>query len=595
MIQNEIRLLLILILLGSINPNIAYCQNTKVSKSFRAKITDKDTAKPLIYASVFNKTTKRGTTSNLKGYFRLNGINVGDTIVVSYIGYESETIIFNPKKLKKSINLKPKNTLLDQVEILGENLLLYKLITKCKENRFDKSRTSKTYLSVKTKYENEQIELVESYYNAKFTGYNIDDFFLKNGRIALKKHNNRFFNSLGTSRAIFKHKLLKSTRQYPHNPFDLSKRKLKKYYNLKLISKYKDLGSNTIYEIGFSPKKKKEKYFEGKVWVDSTNMRIKKIILIKQDTKFHPFIAIGLDSVKKVDLYISKTFFNIEGEQYINSINFKYKIWYKPIDSSEFIISTNAFLYAYNYDEKFHLPLYKFHNSVYHDYRQILSIPYNKLFWDNINEFRIDEGKENNDEYVNKSNTCSINRFVDLNSFKEGFFEHPFVFWSKERIGFNDDNEDYTKYANQIPSDRYNFNVQIFLDMNFFNDSLNILTKTIFDPFNSYYRFEHTDMSKAFINMYFDLMEIQRKKISEKIKQTPNINFEKIERIYKNQMIEAKRIGKQFFQEVQRGTIRNKMIEWNNYIRNELSIDNLAIFNEDLLLENQEIIIKFKD
>lgn len=57
----------------------------------RGTVTDAASNAPLVAASIHLLGTKRGTSSNTKGYFELEAA-IGDTIVVSYIGHESKSI-----------------------------------------------------------------------------------------------------------------------------------------------------------------------------------------------------------------------------------------------------------------------------------------------------------------------------------------------------------------------------------------------------------------------------------------------------------------------------------------------------------------------
>lgn len=71
--------------------NLAYSQ----TQSIKGTITDKQSEMPLIGATVelIEIEQTKGTTTDIEGYFRLNGVPVGrQTLQISYIGYETITI-----------------------------------------------------------------------------------------------------------------------------------------------------------------------------------------------------------------------------------------------------------------------------------------------------------------------------------------------------------------------------------------------------------------------------------------------------------------------------------------------------------------------
>ena len=49
----------------------------------------KDDSGPLLGATVIVKNTTRGTTTDMDGKFRLEGLQPGDVLQVTYVGYDS--------------------------------------------------------------------------------------------------------------------------------------------------------------------------------------------------------------------------------------------------------------------------------------------------------------------------------------------------------------------------------------------------------------------------------------------------------------------------------------------------------------------------
>lgn len=129
-----------------------------------------------------------------------------------------------------------------------------------------------------------------------------------------------------------------------------------------------------------------------------------------------------------------------------------------------------------------------------------------------------------------------------------------------------------------IPAQRYHLEVQIFLDINELCDSVQLITKTIFDPYSSYYKFPTTKESQAFINIYFDLMEIERRKIEKELLEYKN-DVAKIQLKFIELKSRTENLSERYFREVQRGTNRENLVKWNNVVLNELNIDNMVFFD----------------
>lgn len=546
-----------------------------------AIILNKENSEPIPYATIYNQSSKKGTITNLNGFFSLENISINDALTISFVGFEKKHILITKSVLNQTIYLIPKTELLSEVTILADNSFLYNLIHNAKKTQTNKPKNAKTHYVLQSMIGNKQMELVECYYNGEFAGYDTKNLNLKNGRIALADFNNRFFISTESSKAMYMHRLFYTNEYFPISPFQLRKNQLKSKYDLSLVSKYLNKDSTTTYVINFTPKNHQEKYFSGRVWLNSDYGNIIKVNLNAENVSIHPFIPHGnAKSIKKVNINLSKTYQLIDFSSYVNSIDFNYQITYNTMEDSSYSVNTSAVLYAYDYKNEFILPKFNFSNGMYEDYRKINATPYNPFFWDNIDEFKIKNIARKNDYFIKrKSSITNQTLFLNNSFFEKGMFEHPYVFWSKNRVEFREssfDSKNNKSNLGMMPSDLYHLEAQIFLDVNELNDSLNYITKTIFDPFKSYYYFPKTNEGLAFINMYFDLIEINRRKLEEAFRKEKNA--ESIIQSYNQKHIEFENTIKQFFKEVEHGTNENAMLKWNQIIRKELGIDNIAIF-----------------
>lgn len=86
--------------------------------SLSGTITEHDTGMPIPGANVVVKGTTNGTTTNFDGEYTLNGVNMDDVIVYSYVGFATQEIPY-AGQATIDISLAPDAALLDEVVVVG--------------------------------------------------------------------------------------------------------------------------------------------------------------------------------------------------------------------------------------------------------------------------------------------------------------------------------------------------------------------------------------------------------------------------------------------------------------------------------------------
>lgn len=556
-------------------------QEREQTFSIKGIVIDSLEKKPLPFVSISKKRDRKGTRSDFEGQFILDDVRIGDSVDFYYIGYDKRLLRIDHNALEDTIYLNREAQQLDEVIILADNSILFDLISKSQKTASTKRYLAKTYFELETFNENKQLELFQGYYNGTFQAYNTVDLNMKNGRFALAPISKRIFASTESSKAMYMHQLMQHNDYFPTSPFELNSRQLKKSYKLRLNSKYLDENDNTIYVIRFEPKNISNDYFSGNVWIDSATCAIHKVILQATDSKVYPFTSIWPEhSLEKVDMELTKTFLNHQGNMVMSSTDFRYNLKYVSEEDSTISISSRAVLYPYNYYESFLLPFFHFTETSNSDYRRIQMLPYNNTFWQCEEEFKI-ENADYKTTFINEQATIKTYQLFSSDTlFKKNFFENPYVSWNGNRIlikGLSADSAKFYDERRTLYSDRYKLTIQLFVDINDLCDSTQIITKTIFDPYDSYFLFETTKESQVFLNIYFDLMEIERRKLAEKLEGCKN-DREEIKLAYNEAVEQSSKISQEYFKEVQRGTDKEALQKWNKLVIKELGIDNIRLF-----------------
>lgn len=284
----------------------------------RGRVTDIQTFEPVVFANIVFKGTTIGTQTGFDGTYVLNGITGSDSIIISFVGYETKTIGIIPDSEQDiDIHLTPALFSIAEVTIRpGENpaiKLLREVWRKMPENHIEKlqayqyvnysrstlfvrkpgyyKRTDKTFekpfygefekYSVKTG--TEDIPAIPSY----FTEILSDNYFLKStGRnfIHIKASNSEgiAFESTNLPAQLI-------TKQENYNFMDNTVRIIDRSFISPLSrfgpSYYKYYLNDTslidnryyCFRVDFLPKREEDPVFRGTFWINDTTFALKRI------------------------------------------------------------------------------------------------------------------------------------------------------------------------------------------------------------------------------------------------------------------------------------------------------------------------------
>jgi hypothetical protein len=563
----------------------------------RGKVSDARSHEALAFCNVAVKGQAGGTITNAEGRFQLNLSNDRDSLIFSYLGYQSMTIQATALLSNPEVFLKPGMVQLQELVIRPEDDYLYEILDKCrrKMKRDQGSSVSKAYFALETTINFRTAEFLEAYYNAGIKGIIPEELKLKNGRLGLAVIGSRIFNNWETSIVISKLDLLNENYLFPAIPLQFGKRELKKYFRLQ-----PGQSDSSMIHVLFTPDTNAPDAFSGDLWISKKSNNLLKIQLKSENLKTHPFVSYIDDSISNVSMEITQTFIPTGACVSPTLTCFDYSMKYVSGSNNARIsdtllpdmartINTHSVLYFYDYSKPFLLPYFEYDKEL-GDYIKIAMIPYNEAFWNNNNAVLL------SDEQKTKLGVMLKDGY--LINFKEGNYGQDFcrilyndrfryhvnyTFWSKDkRIFFTNGLEQTQPYPpekiNQhIPGDLYKLKVQILLDMNPVNDTLDLRTYTVFDEAQTFFHLQRFDYTAAFLNIYFDICEIERRKIESSLHKK-QCSLQEIDAIYKAGIAAMDLITQKYLSEVETGKNTAALEKWNSYVFENLGIDNLGIF-----------------
>ncbi|MEI6347830.1 MAG: carboxypeptidase-like regulatory domain-containing protein [Bacteroidota bacterium] len=562
-------------------------------------VLDGTSSKPMPYCSIQIKGTVKGAITNEDGLFEIEANIEKDTLIISYLGYQSKTIASSFFKEKIKIYMQPELFELSEFTIIEYKDYLYQLINKCSEKtRKTPSFNSKAYFSLETESSDSPVEVIECYYNAEIKNNIIKNLKLKNGKIGLAPFSNSYFVSLSTSEIITSYNLFDNVSKYSDsqqylnmNPLQMSLKMLKKAYSLKLLSI--SGSSKNIYHIEFTRKIEPASLFSGEIWIDNSNFNLLKIKLIKnandKTLSYQPFSTIKPShKIDSISLSLIYTFANDSSISKLDYIQINYCFKYTD-DLSSKNISSNGIIYLFDKEELFFEPKFSYNNA-YADYDKILSFPYNQWFWDHNDAIQLSEKKKNYVDFFAKNGV--LLSYSDLNSNDNSLFIVKKQTWSaSSRITVKSLNKKYNfslnsnKFKNDdhssVPYNLFDLKGQLFLDINKFNDSISYITASIIDLDESYYYLQEQSYTNYFINIYFDLIEIQRLKLNDELSKCQK-TVNAMEIVYESNVKELEAVHERYLKEVQRGINQKKLEQWNAFVFEKLHIDNSSLSNDSI-------------
>ncbi|MBN2746804.1 MAG: carboxypeptidase-like regulatory domain-containing protein [Bacteroidales bacterium] len=564
------------------------------TEKFSGKVVDKETKQPLAFCNIRISGTNTGTITNEQGVFVLHYYNPSDIIEFSYIGYKQKRLNVNTILQKSQIELEKEISTLNEFSVVADDDFLYEIVTKCRRTILSNRAQlqSKVYYRVESYSSKTPIELLECYYNAQLDGLTTNDLIYKNGRTAQAPSDGNYFNTYNTSQALTQLNLANDNGYFPKLPTQLPKRKMRTFFKLFLANQNQE-----SFCIEYSPIVNDGTYFSGKLWIQKKTWQLLKIEMEVSLTKTHPFLPQHqTDRVFDVSIKIIQQFTTYGEVSVPDYTSFQYQLKYHSVRDSNMSIpqelsrivtrsiSSKGIIEYYDYGKPFLIPFFDYPSNLYYgDYYKMTFIPYDSIFWAYNTQMLLTSNHLHNIDLIKKNGKLINHNPTHAPGYEnKSRFEFHYSFWSPDkRVFLKRDIMQFEPYNDKIinqsiRSELYQIKVQILLNASNISDSIICQTYTVFDTYNSFFHLPHDLHIYGILNIYFDLCEIERRRL-DSIIATEKPSFTEISRLHQISTQKIEQLGEQFFKEVKLGENRKALEKWNKIVFTQIGIDNLAL------------------
>jgi len=565
----------LLLVLGAL-----FAVNCSAQVLIQGRVMDASTSEPLPYCAVKLQLAGTSTLSNGDGEFQLVSTLPYDTLTIAFMGYATRNVALGDLGSDQGIRLRPTGIELRSLEVTRNDRLYRMMAESGKRLRKSATHEGKAYFELESRTAGQPVEVMEAFYNARYDGPRVEGLDLKNGRIGIAPVNGNYFISRNTTKAMTMLDLAHPNPVFPATPFQGNAKAVRARYDLTLEGVVP--GARPVYRIRFMPRVADGRSFSGTAWLDTATLQPRRVELHCPDCQQQPFIPMWKGPVlDSVQLSFTLDLVDRNDAAELSVLTLDYTLRYRSERRSN-VIRTTGVLYDFDPGQRFILPLFDY-DAEQDDYRKMTFLPYDSVFWaTSVSLVRTEQQQRALDFFA--GNGTLLGHGHDL-PWSRRLFESNYAYWTADkRIGikYSFAQEPYdgqgvvAKYGTAPDASRVNLEAQLFLAMDPTEDSLRFHSATIFDGFQSFWLIPEEAETDCYINLFFDLCEIERRRMAAALKGVKD--GEQARHIHAEATQQMKRTTERYRRETALGRDRKALARWNSMVKDALHIDNMALF-----------------
>ncbi len=542
--------------------------------SVTARVLDAGNRMPLPYATVLLKGTTRGTITNFDGWFSLPLQSDRDSLRISFVGYRTLIIPFGPQLNGSHILLERAVQELGEAVIRPGEDLYTRVVAASNWLRRSPEVTSKLFYGMETHSDDQPVEVLQGYYSATYKAAMLTSLRFKKGRIGIAPKSDRHFINFNTARAFALMDIHAERGHYPLSPLSFTApKKLKKAFYAELISS--GTGPDAVDHIRVQARDSTRGTFALDLWLVAGGEQVRSLELSCENCRKHPFVPLFPQGrIDSVDMRYKQTW-TITAPFIPEVMELEYNTAYTGPDLND-RFHTHAIMHAFDHGNEFIPTLFKWRSGL-EEYRMISWLPDDSVFWSRMTP-PLPTERQLRDQAFIAEHDLRKNQWYDSLSVHWDLLMPVYKNWSAtDRLNFWEITGIWSPKSWQPPDpNKVELYAQLYLDMDTTNGGLHWTSTAVFDPRNSVYMAEPQPWTEVFLRMYFDLCEIQRRKMEAELRRS-DITVELARKIYEQHSRQLRNTLDTFMKHTRNGRDGSSLIPWNEKIAKELNIRNLTL------------------
>lgn len=546
-------------------------------------VRDAATNTPIPWCTVRLKEAGASTLTNAEGRFRFQLADPADSVICASVGHHRTVVSVSSVRVAGEVRLEPATQELEAVVVRPAQDHWYALVTKAARNlRNAPAAVARASFALDTYMNDLPTESIEAFYNADVQGPRIRRLDLKQGRIGLAPVGDRYFVNFDGTKALALLDPLADGGLFPTSPLQWTQAKrLRKHY--RVVERGHSTADGTVW-LHLSPRDTSGKAFSMDLWVDTATAQPRALTLFCWGCARHPFRPLRpTDRIEHLDLRSTLTFRDDTAAILLAHAELAYTMAYR--DSAGLrAVSTQGVLHIFDVGRPFILPFFRY-DAAQSDYRRITFQPYDSSFWAAAPTLVRTQRQERDRSYFATQGFLTGGTRAPVLQ-RHRFFESNYAHWSADRrISLRTlppppwaGTPDATRRTAAIAANEVHLEAQLYLDVDSVPGGHRIFTATVFDAFRSYYRLPELPVTDAFLNLFFDLCEMERRQLDAALRM-PGLDLAAIRRLHAEAMARMERTTDQYRRQVRLGQDRPALERWNERVRQALGIDNLGLLH----------------
>jgi hypothetical protein len=539
-----------------------------------ARVMDAETGSPLPYATVLLKGTSRGTITNSEGWFSLPLQGAQDSLQISFIGHRTRVISFTPSLDGSHILLERAVHELGEAVIRPGEDLYARVVAASNWLRRIPEVQAKLFYGLETHSDGQPVEILNSYYSSTFKGAMLTKLDFKRGRIGIAPKDDRYFINFNTARAFALLDIHQKYGRFPLSPFSYTTRKtLKADFLAELVTAAGD--AEGVDHIRVTPRDHVKGAWVLDLWLPPGETTVRGLELSCTNCANYSFVPLfDHGRIDTVDMRYRQTW-TTSPPLLPQVMELEYTTAYTGPGFSERFRS-HAIMHAFDHGTPFIPTQFRWHPNL-EEYRKIAWLPDDSIFWSRMTPPLPTERQMRDQAFIAQHDLRRNSWYDSLGTYYD-LLRPVYKAWSKEkRLRFWEVTGTWSPKHHQPPDpNRIELHAQLYLEMDTTNGAFHWFSCAVFAPHHSVYMAPLEIWSEVFIRIYFDLCEVERRKMDARLDR-PGMNVDRAEKIYREHSRELRNTLDKYMKHTRNGKDGLSLIPWHEVIVKELNIHNLTL------------------